>query len=97
MLASSGFDNQLLLWDAASGKLVHTLQRNSQPIEDLAFEPDSNTLVTRDNGGTVQTWDVNAGAVLRKSEESDKVANSIASPDGQLLPKWSSPQSGLST
>lgn len=56
-IASSG-GKEIHVWDAATGKLLHTLAGHSQPVRGLAFGPDPNTLISGGDDRKVIVWDV---------------------------------------
>jgi WD40 repeat protein/serine/threonine protein kinase len=98
LLASTGFDGVIAIWDASSADLMVTLRghgdrtpinsseaNRSGWIEQLAFRPDGLELVSVGRDGTVRVWDpVSAeGRVLRSF---DYELNSLAyNPDGSRL------------
>ena len=57
VVASSG-GKEIHVWDAATGKLLHTLAGHTQPIRGLAFASDPNTLVSGGDDRRVIVWDV---------------------------------------
>ena len=61
LLASTGTDKQILIWELSSGKLRHQLKDQPEKIAALAFSPDSRQLVTGSGDGTVRQWDVESG------------------------------------
>jgi len=61
VLASASKDQLVKLWDAASGRLLHTLPRFPSPIQSIVFSPDGRLLATGEFGPTskpVQIWDL---------------------------------------
>lgn len=58
-LATVSFDNQIVLWDAGSGRPVGApLAGNAGPVASLAFSPDGRLLASGDLTGQVVVWDV---------------------------------------
>ncbi|PRW33530.1 WD repeat-containing 61 [Chlorella sorokiniana] len=45
-IAAGGMDGTVALFDAASGKLLHTLDGHFKPVRDLCFTPDSKCVLT---------------------------------------------------
>jgi WD40 repeat protein len=86
LLASTGVDRQILVWEIATGKL--RLQLKDQPARAaaLAFSPDSATLASGGGDRIVRLWDSTTGA-LRKSlpGQSDWICTIAFSPDGSLI------------
>ena len=58
-------DNDIKIWDFASGTRLHTLVGHSASIHWLAFSPDSTTLLSGGNEGLVRLWSVADGSVVR--------------------------------
>jgi len=62
-----GYEGQwgeVKLWDARTGKLVHTLRGHKSWIYAVAFSPDCKTLASADRSGgspTLRYWDVESG------------------------------------
>jgi WD40 repeat protein len=64
LLASTGVDKQILVWDLATGALRHRLADQPYRVTTLAFSPDSATLACGGDG-TVRLWDMKTGRVRR--------------------------------
>src|SRR5205085_7304910 len=74
LLASTGDDYTVRLWDVATGKVIRDLSRPGAIARSLAFSPDGKTLVSghyastaRDqHKQTLHLWDVGSGKDLIK-------------------------------
>jgi WD40 repeat protein len=85
LLASTGTDKQILVWDFATGALRHRFADQPFRVTTLAFSPDSATLAC---GGdrTVRLWDMKTGQVRRTlSGHRDWVCTVAFSPDGTSI------------
>ena len=93
--ASGGSDGTLKIWpveDIAQQKSQTTLrgraiaQLGSQ-INVLAFHPkDSNILVSGDQAGTLQVWDIAQGkSIMTLTRKADRITSLSISPDGQYV------------
>jgi WD40 repeat protein len=82
-LAVLGKENEILLLDADTGKVLHRLDANHTLIFDLDFSPNSRFLASAGFGG-IWRWEVSTGQVVRPGARgpSKKV---LFSPDGKLL------------
>ena len=76
------------IWDAAGGKLLHTLGDGGVPIAAMAFQPRGNLLGVATIDGTLQLWDARAGmlaATINAPAEQGRFSTLAFSPDGTLL------------
>lgn len=60
-LASAGYDNQVLLWEAATGDLRGRLGGHGRVVYDLDFHPDGELLATGGDDGAVHLFEVATG------------------------------------
>lgn len=93
-LLASGFGTgQLYLWDATTGKLLHSLHGQPQIVEALAFSPDSAMLASGGESQSnsvknndIQLWDTHTGQELSTLKLTHGAVNSLAfAPDGNAL------------
>jgi RNA polymerase sigma factor (sigma-70 family) len=88
----SSLTGEVLLWDAASGKVKHTLEHGSLGMRGLAFSPDSKWVASGSGGNLgrdyemVKLWEVKTGKLLRSLNTTNKMAVKIVfSNDSSLL------------
>lgn len=55
-----------VVWDSATGEILHRLSGYKSNIFGLAWSPDGSTIVTGHEDGTVMTWDAATGAARRE-------------------------------
>jgi WD40 repeat protein len=86
LLASTGTDRQILVWELASGKLRLQLKDQPEKIAALAFSPDSATLASGGGDKVIRLWDATTGQVRRSlAGHGDWVCAIAFSPDGKTL------------
>jgi eukaryotic-like serine/threonine-protein kinase len=69
----------------ASGKEIHSLERNGGCIRGLAFSPDGKLLASGDMNGTAKVWDTATGNELRAFPGLGSLMAVAFSPDGRKL------------
>ena len=63
VVASAGYDNDFILWDAATGEpLSRRVQDHENRVRAIAFSPDGNWLVTGGYDNQVMVWDVQSAS-----------------------------------
>ena len=90
LLAVSGglsdSDNQVSLWETASGKMIGSLSGHKQSVRSLAFTPDGLTLATASEDGTIKLWNVaTRQELLSIRRPGSSLRHLMFSPDGQWL------------
>jgi WD40 repeat protein len=70
LASSSGFDQTLILWDAATGKELRRIALKSRGSS-LAFSADGRLLVAGNSEGTARLWEVATGKELRSFSAPD--------------------------
>jgi WD40 repeat protein len=64
ILASTGYDRLIKLWDTATGKELRTLRDHSDAVYSLAFSPDGKLLASASADRAVKVWEVATGKRL---------------------------------
>ena len=81
---------RIFLWDIASGTLKNTLIGHVGGVNDVAFSPDSSTLVSGSMDNTVCLWDVSTGNYKTTLiAHADDVASVAYSPNGTTFASYS--------
>jgi WD40 repeat protein len=91
IIASGSQDRTVKLWDAASGRLLRSIQAHGGAVKWLAITPDNNSVVSigegsqRDGSGdrSVKVWDIASGRLLRSI--STNVNSAALSSDGRFV------------
>jgi WD40 repeat protein len=70
---------QLQLWDVERGVRVRQIGQRDAPINAIAFHPDSRRLLSADDSGNIQMWDVTTGNRLHRVElRHERAASALA-------------------
>jgi WD40 repeat protein len=77
-LATCSYDTQVKLWDAATGKPLHTLKDHSDSVYGLAFHPQGKMLATCAADRTVKIWDPATAKLLFTFSESTDWTYTVA-------------------
>jgi len=79
-----GGDNGVAVWDVASGRQLARF--GSGVIDDVAFSPDGQRVVSGQMNRTVTVWDAGSGQMLAQMSGHQKRVLSVAfSPDGKVV------------
>ena len=62
VIATSGLDHTVRLWDAGDGRPIEVLRSHGHPVRDLAFDPESGDLASADDSGAIAVWEPGGGA-----------------------------------
>ncbi|MEB3359784.1 MAG: NB-ARC domain-containing protein, partial [Synechococcales bacterium] len=85
LLAAGDVNQEIHLWQVATGKKLLTLRVDEGWVWDVAFSPDGQTLATAANR-SVKLWQVQTGACLTSfTDYPDRVFSVSFSPDGNYL------------
>lgn len=92
IIATSGTDNNIKLWDTANGTLVRTLSGHIDDVSCIAFSPDGAMLVSGAGGwdepgeSTIKLWRVSDGRLLQTFDGHGYWVDDVAfSPDGLFV------------
>ena len=86
ILASSGNDQTIILWDVQTGACIHTLSGHHMGVWSVAFSPDGRTIAGASHDKTIKLWDVQTGFCINTlAQHSKGVWSVVFSADGQHL------------
>src|SRR5262249_50291388 len=85
-IASGCLDGTVRVWDAATGKQLHTMQGKTSRVRSLVWSPDGRYLATGQFNGVVSVWNAATGDLLVNRQDHQKIAWQVAfSPDSRTL------------
>ena len=74
------------VWDAASGRLLRSLDGHTDRVRAVAVSPDGRFIVSGSHDKTVKVWDAASGRLLRSLDgHTDWVRAVAVSPDGRFI------------
>jgi WD40 repeat protein/serine/threonine protein kinase len=82
---------EIILWDAATGRKLHTLSGHKHNLLGIAFSPDGRRLASTSLDGTVRVWDAATGTQVQvlgevPDDQEHRVFRGLAfRPDGQEI------------
>ena len=83
MIASASEDGTIKLWKL-DGTLIKTLNVEN-PVWDVTFSPDGNTLVSGSKNGSIQFWSLEGSLIKSINAHEGSVTKVTFSPNGQIL------------
>lgn len=82
IIATFSWDKKAKLWDASSGKLIHSFDY-SESIQDVGFTPDSKVLAVRHSSNELTFWNVATFNPEKKIRVPGLQKTALLSPDGK--------------
>lgn len=86
LLASTGIDKTIQLWELATGKNLVSLSGHTHHVYGVSFHPDGNRLASSGRDNSVRLWYVSLGKQIQLFKgHTDQVIDVEFSPDGKHL------------
>ncbi|MCM1982035.1 WD40 domain-containing protein [Lyngbya confervoides] len=90
---SGGYENQVKLWDAETGQLLHCFMGHTAWIWCVAFSHNGRLVASAGEDQTILIWDIQSKQLIARLEDHQNSVRSIAfSPDDRLLASGSHDQ-----
>ena len=94
MVAGANSEGVVMVWDAASGKVLHQLDANEESTTALALSPDGRRLAAGGDGDAIQVWNLETEHRDEQLKGHRDTISALAfSPDGTLLASGSDDRS----
>jgi WD40 repeat protein/serine/threonine protein kinase/pSer/pThr/pTyr-binding forkhead associated (FHA) protein len=84
-LLSGGDDAAVKLWDALTGKCLHTLKEHKAPVFAVEFSANSRYALSASEDQTIKLWDIAIGQVLQTFQGHHQLMAAAYSPSGQFV------------
>ncbi len=82
---SGGDEDDIRLWDVASGKTLRLLKGHTNQVWSVAFSPDGTRILSGGDDHTVRLWDSSSGKEIRQFRGHTDHVNRVAfAPDGRV-------------
>jgi WD40 repeat protein len=85
LLAASGEDGVLVLFEVQTGKLLKRLKGHSDYVKALVFHPQGNWLASAGSDKQIILWNPTTGEQLRQWQVPEKIYALAVTPDGKYL------------
>jgi WD40 repeat protein len=86
LLASAGADHQVLIWDAKTYTLLHTLIGHTDQVFQVTFSPtDPTTLISVGDDSTIRLWNAATGEVQQHFSYTGSLSDIAVSSDGKRV------------
>jgi WD40 repeat protein len=91
ILASSGIDRRIRLWNTNTGKIISALDGHQDSVMAMQFMPNGKILISAGADRTIRFWDLEQKQLLKTIEVHEQPINALAiSRDGKLIISGSS-------
>ncbi len=86
ILASSGADNKIVLWDMISSKQMNILSGHNAAVNSISIHPNKNIIASASDDATVKIWEYPSGKLLTTYHFFETKVKAVTfSPDGKQL------------
>ncbi|WP_372936140.1 WD40 repeat domain-containing protein, partial [Seonamhaeicola sp.] len=85
LIATASWDNSVKLWNAKTGRLLHTFKGHTDWVGSVSFSSDGELILTASKDKTAKIWSVKTGKLLHTLESESWVKSAQFSPDGSKI------------
>ena len=78
MIISGSRDTTVKLWNAKTGKIIHTLEGHTDFVTSVAWSCDGKMIISGSGDTTVKIWDVKTGKIIHTLHKHIKYITSVA-------------------
>ena len=82
ILATAGYDRQILIWSLAKGAVLRTLKEHTDAVLGVSFSPDGKVLASCSADRTVKLWDLHTGRRIATLSGASGELNSVSFAEG---------------
>ncbi len=79
------FDKRTIVWEAATGRLVSTLEGHQHILLGVQFSPDGSRILTRSRDNTARVWDSKTGEEVLKIQVPGRLHGATFSTDASIV------------
>lgn len=86
IIAGSGDDKTITLWNAETGELIHTLVGHSLNVWSIKISPDGRQVASGSFDTKLKLWDIESGKLIRTLDgHTEAIVSVCYSPDGKIV------------
>ena len=85
LIASGGYDGQIIIWDRSTGKQVRSLKGHSLHADVVAFLADGIHLISAGQPGELRLWDTRNGGIVWQTASAANLILSVATSERNAM------------
>ena len=85
-IASNGVNNTVVIYELASGTLIHSLEGHTKGVTSVSYSPDGRFIASGSSDDTVKIWDAQNASLIHSVKAHTFTVSSVSySPDGRFI------------